>query len=548
MNSIMTCSSLYLLLFVTYSLVHINMNDAKTNWNISGKSEHEIWNEYNSKREYKGDQYVKCGYDGCDMYFKQRNHNRHNKRNHDNQDNIVFYHQDEVTKQFTKKVTKKANDKTKKIKANKQKKARTSSQANFMGKFFGFGPNAAKKQKVEPQAVQAAQRDDGCDDCKHKDKQIKELKDKNKSLNAIRYSNMDTLNAVSDRYYHRGLLVENDTERDGYYSFHCAVCDYAFFDGKHLCYEDKDEHIKKTLYNHFDGKYKAKHSNNARHPSSSNWYQRGMKVLRNLFNWCLDSVLDYGSDNRWSDILVRKVRDGNDIGHFGHDHNYLWRFKEILHDVFKILGEYWNKCHQNIETLTFDIEQIMEEYRVMKLRLFRLNESGFLADSFKHNKNEFKLKYKLNMNLHNEVARLFIQNQKLYKDIAKCLTIYTRSESIGASEAKSEGEVKKAKMRLRNRYQLQSKIFGYEHVIQELHALFKYETDDIITKCIKRYLTKYKKNTLRDPSTKSKYKHSATIDKKLAKPCVKEIDKSRLVLDDDLGCFKDEDENDEQND
>eukprot|EP01083_Nonionella_stella_P150336 478828_1 len=60
----------------------------------------------------------------------------------------------------------------------------------------------------------------------------------------------------------------------------------------------------------------------------------------------------------------------------------------------------------------------------------------------------------------------------------------------------------------------------------------------IIDECIKRYLSKYKKNTLRNPSTQSKYTHSATIDKKLKKPVFNDIDKSNMELADDLSQFK----------
>eukprot|EP01084_Bolivina_argentea_P060849 111164_1 len=152
-------------------------------------------------------------------------------------------------------------------------------------------------------------------------------------------------------------------------------------------------------------------------------------------------------------------------------------------------------------------------------------------------KKEFKNKFNLKINLHNEVGRQFMQNQKMYDGLRECLVIYSRSETIGASEGKSEGEVKKAKIRLRNRYRLHSKIFGYEHMIQELYQLFKYEIQHIISICVKRYLKKWNKNTLRAPSTKSKFKHSATMDRKLAKPKYTNIDDTNIELDCDMSMF-----------
>eukprot|EP01083_Nonionella_stella_P147962 467657_1 len=132
------------------------------------------------------------------MYFPQRHHNVHNKNQSHDQDDIVFYRQDPHT--------------------------HTNLQTNK--------PSA---QMLE----------------KRKDKQIQDLEHKNESLqqemSVKRHTNIDTIQDFEDTYYHRGLIVLDDLEKEGYYTFHCNICEYAFWEGASKCYEDQQAHQQHCL-------------------------------------------------------------------------------------------------------------------------------------------------------------------------------------------------------------------------------------------------------------------------------------------------------------
>eukprot|EP01083_Nonionella_stella_P175414 610770_1 len=86
---------------------------------------------------------------------------------------------------------------------------------------------------------------------KRKDKQIQDLEHKNESLqqemSVKRHTNIDTIQDFEDTYYHRGLIVLDDLEKEGYYTFHCNICEYAFWEGASKCYEDQQAHQQHCL-------------------------------------------------------------------------------------------------------------------------------------------------------------------------------------------------------------------------------------------------------------------------------------------------------------
>ena len=80
-----------------------------------------------------------------------------------------------------------------------------------------------------------------------------------------------------------------------------------------------------------------------------------------------------------------------------------------------------------------------------KLRLFETVEQGGFVLSFEKNKE---------WHLHNEITMQILQNEIMYEGLSELLTIFTRSECMGAADGKCEGEVNKAKRRLMDRYRL----------------------------------------------------------------------------------------------
>ena len=198
------------------------------------------------------------------------------------------------------------------------------------------------------------------------------------------------------------------------------------------------------------------------------------------------------------------------------------------------LVNFWNIWQEKAQKneLIYDEREILQQYKEMKGRLWQMTKGKQFFKLYEENKRKFKEQQGLNINMHNEVCRNMLASGKMYSGMQDTLVIYTRSECMWAAEAKCEGEVKKANYRLRNRYKLKAEMFGWEHVSQELYLLFKNRMTRIYRNCVERYKQKYKKNTLRNPATKSKYIWSATIDKLVKQEKLRNIDDSRIEFQD----------------
>ena len=96
------------------------------------------------------------------------------------------------------------------------------------------------------------------------------------------------------------------------------------------------------------------------------------------------------------------------------------------------------------------------------------------------NKKEWRAKFKINISIHNELSRLFIQKEQLDRGIRELLCMFVRCEVMGAAEACCEGEVHEGHIRLTKRYALRSYLFGKEHTINQLSRVLSEELDEIM--------------------------------------------------------------------
>ena len=200
------------------------------------------------------------------------------------------------------------------------------------------------------------------------------------------------------------------------------------------------------------------------------------------------------------------------------------------------LADLWNKCFKDYPNMVFPVEGVFKQFMQIKANIFLLTQKQIVDECFAHNKKEYKKLHGIELRLHNKIGRLLLSNEQLYANCDHVLCIYARSEVCGASEGHLESDIRKAKMRMRDRWNLRVHTFGLELAICELARVFKEEEDDIIDEFAKQYLDTEKLGPLlqreRRVRNKNKIKYSQVIDKQIPKANIMNVD--HLLLDGDL--------------
>ena len=268
------------------------------------KNPKQIWEETNSKRDER-DRYVKCGM-GCgekSMFFVGRHFKQHCKRHHEEAFSCVLWTQNEQEIQEN-------GD----FSFNTKRKETVREQTLFTLGWMKGKDEADPEPTNEPEADEPEQEHPATTEAQ-----------------------------LYDQYAEHGLVFADPAEGHGSV-FICKYCDHEFFDGEPRDITDRDQRpqIRQQMARHFIGSRSPRHRDKRREIEGGNtdsghdwkrWDARGTRVLTSLFNWCIDKVMDYDGDAKWSELLARKSRDGSDVGNFCHDHNGLARLKTILTDV-----------------------------------------------------------------------------------------------------------------------------------------------------------------------------------------------------------------------
>ena len=233
------------------------------------------------------------------------------------------------------------------------------------------------------------------------------------------------------------------------------------------------------------------------------------------------------------------------LSHCGTNTEELKRFKyEYITDCkmeeMRKLTALWNECFKDHDNMIFSVRVVLKQFMQIKSNIFILTQKNIIDECYEHNKKEFKQLHGIDLRLHNEIGRLLLSNEKLYRNCDYFLCIYSQSEVCGASEGHLESDIRKAKMRIRDRWNLRVHTFGLEFVICELARVFKEEEDEIIDTFAKEYLNTNKIGPLlREErrvrkSTKNKVKYSQVIDKQIPDANIMNVDD--LLDDNDLEC------------
>ena len=208
-------------------------------------------------------------------------------------------------------------------------------------------------------------------------------------------------------------------------------------------------------------------------------------------------------------------------------------FTYYAKDDMKSLVDIWNGSYKD-ERYNFLPDQVCGEYVDFKKLIFKLRERKIIDRVFEANKKQWKEHYGVKLSIHNELARLLLQNATIGRGLRSVLCIFGRCEVMGASEGKSEGEVFEASTRLRGRYRLRTLLFGKEHVINQLLRAFKGKKKEIIREAaVKLYnIPEFKENVIyahdsRGRSANNKYP-STTLHRLLKKPVQADITEKEL--------------------
>jgi len=97
---------------------------------------------------------------------------------------------------------------------------------------------------------------------------------------------------------------------------------------------------------------------------------------------------------------------------------------------------HWNACMSKFG-MDVDVAHMYGQFVVFKKRLHAIFSSGQLLQCFTANKLEITAKKNCGFwTMHNEVCRMFLEEEQLYAGINGFLRIYSRSEVLGASEVR----------------------------------------------------------------------------------------------------------------
>ena len=166
-------------------------------------------------------------------------------------------------------------------------------------------------------------------------------------------------------------------------------------------------------------------------------------------------------------------------------YKYITEFQMV---EMRKLTDLWNECFKEYPKMIFPVKMVLKQFMQIKANIFILTKKNIIDECYGHNKKEFKKLHGIELRLHNEIGRLLLSNDKLYRNCDYFLCIYSRSEVCGASEGHLESDIRKAKMRMRDRWNLRVYTFGLEFVICELARIFKEEEDEIIDEFAKQYI------------------------------------------------------------
>ena len=239
------------------------------------KNPKQVWEEVNSKRDER-DRYVKCGM-GCDkkyMFFVQRNFKQHCERHHEEDLNCVLWTQNEQEIQ--------ENDD---FSFNTKRKRTVKEQTLLMLGFTKKKAEAAEQQ--DPDQTNEP-----------------EVEEPEQEYPA------STEAQLYDQYAEHGLVFADPAEGHGSV-YICEYCDHEFFNGEPRDMTDKDQRpqIRQQMARHFIGTRSPRHKLKRSEVEGSDtesgrnwkrWKERGTRVLTSLFNWCIDKVMDYDGDAKWS--------------------------------------------------------------------------------------------------------------------------------------------------------------------------------------------------------------------------------------------------------
>ena len=149
------------------------------------------------------------------------------------------------------------------------------------------------------------------------------------SLN--RHPNISNVNELYERYATFGLrftCIDNDI-----YSFECVVCCSCLMDGKAYDISDDWEFTKAKvgIWNHFiNPKRNGEH---IRKENNSAWIDecdRGLKIYELHFSMLQEQIKHNLGDKSWPDRMLRRHKEGADVGNKGHSTNWAGLRKKIL--------------------------------------------------------------------------------------------------------------------------------------------------------------------------------------------------------------------------
>eukprot|EP01083_Nonionella_stella_P178069 627938_1 len=100
-----------------------------------------------------------------------------------------------------------------------------------MDAFFRFGPNSANQNHKQQRLHSVIMRVMIVKAKAHKYKiNLQYINESlQQEMNVKRHGNMDTMDCLEDRYYHRGLIALDDPEKEGYYAFQSNILIYLIF-------------------------------------------------------------------------------------------------------------------------------------------------------------------------------------------------------------------------------------------------------------------------------------------------------------------------------
>ena len=108
-------------------------------------------------------------------------------------------------------------------------------------------------------------------------------------------------------------------------------------------------------------------------------------------------------------------------------------------DEFEAALKVWNDNYESRPEMVFDEILTCKEFSLLKSRLFYLQERGSIKKTYEENKKMFKKYYNVNISLHNEVGRLLLESNGLYKDLPHLLGFWSHIEAMGCAEGRCEG-------------------------------------------------------------------------------------------------------------